>query len=294
LFTIEVLWVVRDLIVPKIWLDASSATSLRKETMTIPQNLASPKRSKTHRSLAAVVAFGMLPALAVSANSGVASAQSSTPAVTQSALSIAALRTITATGTGSVSTVPDRLFLNIGVQTSAPKVSDALKANNVSAQSLITALKEKGIEDKDIKTSQLSIYPQFDSAGRKVTSYQVTNSVTVTVRKIDSSGDLIDAASNVTGDAIRISGLNFAVSDPSPSLAAARDLAVKDATTQAEQLAKAAGVKLGKIRSIQTAGSGNSTPIYRAAAVADKASTPIAEGTQEITASVELVFDISE
>jgi uncharacterized protein len=262
--------------------------------MTIPQNLASPKRLKTHRSLAAVVAFGMLPALALTVNSGIASAQSSAPAVGQSALSIAALRTITSTGTGSVSTVPDRLFLNIGVQTSAPKVSDALKANNASAQNLIAALKEKGIEDKDIKTSQLSIYPQFDSAGRKVTSYQVTNSVTVTVRKIDSSGDLIDAASNVAGDAIRISGLNFAVSDPSPSLAAARDLAVKDATTQAEQLAKAAGVKLGKIRSIHTAGSGNSTPIYRAGAVAEKASTPIAEGTQEITASVELVFDISE
>ena len=264
--------------------------------MNPSQNFCSPKFVRNPRKLAAVVAFGLLPTLAMVSGTGVASAQSNSPITTQGTLNnagLTGLRTITAIGSGSVSTVPDRLFLNIGVQTTAPRVSDALKANNLSAQNLITALKSKGIEERDIKTSQLSIFPQFDNTGRKVTSYQVSNSVTVTVRKIDTSGDLIDAASNVAGDAIRVSGLSFAVSDPSAALAIARDLAVKDATTQADQLAKAAGVKLGRIRSIRTSGASNSTPRF-SDAVAEKASAPILEGTQDITASVELVFDIQE
>lgn len=280
---------------PKFGFDVEFFNSVaEKEPMNHPSNLASTRTTKNHRKFAVAVALSVLPALALGGFGQVASAQSTSPVTTQNALTNAGLRTITATGSGSVSTVPDRLFLNIGVQTSAPKVSDALKANNLSAQSLITTLKAKGIDDKDIRTSQLSIYPQFDTTGRKVTSYQVSNSVTVTVRKIDTSGDLIDAAANIAGDAIRVNGLNFAVSDPAASLATARDIAVKDATTQAEQLAKAAGVKLGKIRSIRTTGGDNSTPRFSSAAVADKASTPIAEGTQEINASVELVFDIQD
>jgi uncharacterized protein len=255
---------------------------------------ASSAFAANHHKLAAAVAFGVLTAFALAGRTDVATAQSSSPVTTQGALSNAGLRTITTNGSGSINTVPDRLFLNVGVQTTAARVSDALKTNNLSAQSLIAALKAKGIDEKDIQTSQLSIYPQFDTTGRKVTSYQVSNSVTVTVRKIDTAGDLIDAASNVAGDAIRVGGLSFAVSDPSVSLAAAREIAVKDATMQADQLAKAAGVKLGKVRSIRTGAANGVTPDFRNAAVADKASTPISAGTQEISTTVELVFDISE
>jgi uncharacterized protein len=249
------------------------------------------QRNASRRKVAALVALCVLPAIAIG-GSGVASAQSNSPVTTQGTLNTSGLRVITATGTGSMSTVPDRLFLNIGVQTIAPRASDALKANNLSAQSLISTLKAKGIEEKDIKTSQVSIFPQFDTNGRKVTAYQVSNFVTVTVRKIDTGGDLIEAASNVSGDAIRVNGISFGVSDPTASLANARDIAVKDASTQAQQLAKAAGVKLGSIRSIRTVGGSNATPVVsdsRAAAVA-----PISEGTQEISASVELVFDIQD
>ena len=67
-----------------------------------------------------------------------------------------------------------------------------------------------------------------------MTSYRVSNSLTVTVRKIETSGDLIEAAAAISGDAIRVGGLNFAVGDPNPSLATARDLAVKDASAQAD------------------------------------------------------------
>ncbi len=118
--------------------------------------------------------------------------------------------------------------------------------------------------------------------------------MTVTVRNIETSGALIDAAAASAGDSVRINGLNFAIGDPAASLATARDLAVKDATLQAEQMAKSAGVKLGKIRSIRSGGDSGPTPVYKAAEVASPSATPISEGTQDVVASVELVFDIQD
>ena len=248
------------------------------------RNAPSMGREHMHRKRIAKVLVGILPAIALLANSGVASAQGTTST---------GPRTITTSGAGSVNVVPDRLSLTLGVETTSARVSDALKANNASAQALIGVLKSKGIDGKDTKTSGVSISPQFDTTGRRVTAYRVSNSLTVIVRKIETSGDLIEAAAAISGDAIRIGGLNFAVSDPNPSLAVARDLAVKDASAQAEQLAKAAGVKLGKLRSIRVGGTSSPSPVFKGAD-ARTTSTPISEGTQEITASVELVFDIQD
>ena len=197
--------------------------------------------------------------------------RASDPVVAQSTASnTTPPRSVIVNGTGRVSVVPDRLFLNLGVETRAPKVADALRTNNKAAQDLIKVLKDKGVAEKDIKTSQLSIYPQFDTTGRRITSYQVNNSVTATIRNIATSGDLIDSAATVAGDAIRINGLDFSVGDPSAALASARDLAVKDAKTQAEQLAKSAGVKLGKLRTISSGSDVSESPVFkRSAAVAD-------------------------
>jgi uncharacterized protein len=241
-------------------------------------------------AIVSVITFALLN------NQGHASAQSAQPPVSSSqppALSNQGqpIRTVVVTGTGQVAATPDRMTLNLGIETRAPKVGDALKANNVAADKVIKLLREKGIADKDLQTSQLSIYPQFDSDGRRITAYQVTNSVTATIRKIDLSGEIVDAVSAVGGDAIRINGLAFSASDPIPSLAAARDLAVKDAKAQAEQLAKSAGVNLGKLRTIYNGSESRPLAQTEFRSVAD-ASTPIAPGTQDITATVELVFDI--
>jgi uncharacterized protein len=246
------------------------------------------RRFRRPLAMAAATVLGVI-GFAASRATGPVSAQTSTSATSTPA------RSIIVNGTGRVSVTPDRLFLNLGVETRAPKVADALRANNKAAQDLIKVLKDKGVADKDIKTSQLSIYPQFDTTGRKITSYQVTNSVTATIRDISTSGDLIDAAATVAGDAIRINGLDFTVGDPSVALASARDLAVKDAKTQAEQLAASAGVKLGKLRTISS-GDTTQPPVFRqSVAVADaSAATPISAGSQDVTTNVQLIFDIAD
>lgn len=259
------------------------------------KNSSSHQVNRRNRRLATFVLVGVGVGMAFAVDRGRASAQASPTTISQGPLVTSGQRTISVAGTGSVTAIPDRLTLAFGVATNSPRVSEALKANNTSAQALIASLKANGLEEKDIKTSELSINPQFDAAGREVKSYNVSNTVTVTVRKIDATGELIDAVAKVSGNAIRISGLSFAVSDPAPLLATARDLAVKDATKQAEQLAKSAGVKLGKVRYIRSGANVGPTPVYGSSAdVATAKATPISEGTQEIIASVELVFDVSD
>ena len=203
-------------------------------------------------------------------------------------------RTIIVDGTGRVAETPDRMVLNLGVVTRAARVGDALKANNDSATTVNKLLKSRGIEARDIQTSGLSIYPQFDTTGRRITAYQVNNSITVMIRKIDTSGALIDEVAKVAGDAIRINGLSFGIGDTSKSQGRARELAVADARIQAEQLTKAAGVKLGALRTIRTSVESNGGPQPQFKVAEERsANVPIEAGSYEVSASVQLVYDIS-
>lgn len=203
-------------------------------------------------------------------------------------------RTIIVDGTGRVAETPDRMILSLGVETRAARVADALKANNDSATTVNKLLKSKGIEARDIQTSGLSIYPQFDPTGRRITAYQVNNSITVMIRKLDTSGALIDEVAKVAGDAIRINGLSFGIGDTAKSQGRARELAVADARTQAEQLTKAAGVKLGALRTIRTSVESNvgPQPQFSKVTEARSADVPIEAGSYEVSASVQLVYDI--
>ena len=203
-------------------------------------------------------------------------------------------RTIIVNGTGRVSETPDRMILNLGIETRAPRVATALTANNEAATAMNKLLKEKGIDAKDIQTSGLSIYPQFDNTGRKITGYQVNNNVMVIIRNLATAGATIDAVAASGGDAIRINGLTFAIGDSTKSQGRARELAVADARTQAEQLTKAAGVKLGALRTISTSSDQGIVPQPMAKVSQDAAAgVPIEAGSLEVSASVRLVYDIS-
>ncbi len=109
-----------------------------------------PSRStfvRRHRGIAAIVVLGAIPGLLLSARPDAAIAQ--TGVVTTQTM--VGPRTITASGSGVVSAVPDRLYLNVGVDSTAVHVSDALKGNSTSASALIAVLKTKGVEAKDIR-----------------------------------------------------------------------------------------------------------------------------------------------
>ncbi|HEV7535751.1 MAG TPA: SIMPL domain-containing protein [Acidimicrobiia bacterium] len=207
---------------------------------------------------------------------------------------------IAARGVGLVKGTPDTLRVVLGVETRSPSAKDALAANNDKANALISTLKDKGVAAKDIQTSQLSINPTYDDKGQRITGYQVSNQVTATLHDIAGAGGLIDAAAGAVGDAVRVQSMGFSIDDDSGLKAEARTQAVHLAQLQAEQMAKAAGVKLGGIRLISEVPENSSVPVYDRyagapkAAVGSSAPAPVEPGQQELSLTVDVVWDIAQ
>jgi uncharacterized protein YggE len=204
--------------------------------------------------------------------------------------------TVTVSGLGRVTVTPDRYTFTLGVQTVAPTVDDAVRENNTRIGAVIAALKREGATDKEIRTSNFSIYPQQDYQQGKlprITGYQVNNNVTVTRDKISDAGKLLQAAINAGVNTS--SGLQFEVSDPTKGRDAGLRAAFNDAKSKATLLASAAGRTLGRALTINEGGEGP-TPIPKVmsmraqAAVADQ--VPVESGSQELNFSVSVTFEL--
>jgi uncharacterized protein len=196
---------------------------------------------------------------------------------------------VTTRGVGTVRGAPDTLTVALGVQTRAASAAAALADNSTRTTGLLDVLRGRGVADADLRTSRLSINPTYDQNGG-VTGYEVTNEVTATVRDIAGAGALVDAAAQATGDAARVERIAFAIDDDAEPRARARADAVRQAVTQARQLADAAGVALGPILSITEVTAGEPPqPAARDSAVAASAAVPVEPGTQDVSVSVEVV-----
>ncbi len=161
-------------------------------------------------------------------------------------------RTLTVTGTGTVKLTPDVAYINIGVHTEMPTASEAMASNNNQTQQVIDALKNAGVDPKDIQTTNFSIYPnnQVDpQTGKQIgTTYVVDNTVYVTIHQIDKLGSILDAT--VTAGANSVNSIQFDVADKSQAIQQAHDQAIKDARSQAQAIASAAGVSLGNLQTL--------------------------------------------
>jgi len=202
---------------------------------------------------------------------------------------------ITVTGTGQVLVIPDVAYINIGVRSTGDTVVGAIAQNNEQAQAIQFALTQKGIEEKDIQTSNFNVYQQsdYDYQGNPTrTYYSVENTVYVTVMRIDQLGDILDAVAR--SGANNIYGVNFDVQDKSDAQKAARELAVQAAQKQAQELAVAAGIELGELLSISS--SPTSTTQYYGYGMGGGGgmgeSVPIASGQMPINAQVEVSYEI--
>lgn len=198
---------------------------------------------------------------------------------------------ITVTGQGEASAKPDIATLSIGVEVQAKTPGQALSDNAERMIAVMKRLKDAGLADEDIRTSQLGVWPVFADRQQppKTVGYRASNQLTVTIRNIDDLGGILDQA--VTDGANRVNGPSFSIADPAPLLETARDAAVKDAIAKAKRYADAADVELGEVISIDESGG---APVLgrqmRAEAMA--ASTPIAPGESTLTASVTMTFAI--
>lgn len=209
----------------------------------------------------------------------------------------AATRTLVVTGTGEATAAPDMALLSVGVETRGQSAAAALKENATRMNATIARLKARGVAEKDMQTSSLSVGPQYryDNSGNppQIVGYQATNMLNVKLRDLSAAGSIIDEA--VGDGANSLGGLSFTFSDTGPLEDAAREAAVADAKAKAQLLARSAGVALGPVLQIQDgfAAPPIPGPIYDVRAMAAEAkSTPVSAGESAVSANVTLIYEI--
>lgn len=209
---------------------------------------------------------------------------------------------VTVAGHGEVSVAPDTAYITSGVTTQGATAREALDANSAAMSELIQTLKDAGIEARDIQTSGFSVNPNYvysdarDANGYqlppKISGYQVYNTVTVRVRKLDGLGAILDKS--VTVGANTINGINFTVADPSAQLDEAREKALQDARRKAEIYAKAGTFDLGELRAINETSTGGMPQPMAQAAMYDRvaASVPVESGELSYSIDVQVSWEI--
>ena len=216
---------------------------------------------------------------------------------------------ISVTGEGIISLEPDLALLNIGVESMSDTVGEARGQAAQAMDAVLAALKDRGVEDKDIQTRSFNIWPRYEwmeviedgqRSGKQVLmGYTVSNSASVKIRDLDGVGNIIDEVTTAGGDLIRINGISFTVEDPKPFMMQLREAAVNDALAKAQHFAALTGVSLGRLVFITEFGGGS--PVVRdfgdaerfaVAAAAPAPGTSISGGELDLRLSVQAVFDI--
>lgn len=195
-------------------------------------------------------------------------------------------------GSAQVMVTPDVAAASIGVQTFDADAVVAVTANNERTAAVLAVLEGLGVHKDDLQTSSFSISPQRayrEERPDSVTGFWVRNTISATVRSLDSIGAVLQDA--IAAGANEIHGLQFTVSNPDSLEDVARALAVADARRRAEALAAAADASLGRIVSLSE--SAVSVPSYfRGASEADAVGVPVEPGQVEVSASVSAVFEL--
>ncbi len=202
---------------------------------------------------------------------------------------------LTVVGSGKSSARPDVAEIQMGVVTQAPSAARALKDNNEAMARLFGTLDGLGIDRKDVQTSSLNITPQYRRGPHgeqqpEIVGYRVTNTVRLKVRHLDALGRILDEV--VQQGANQVSGIHFAVAEPTPLLDEARRKAVADARRKAELYAAEAGVALGSVLLVQEQTPHLPGPIVVGYARAAAPGVPVAEGELDFSASITVTYAI--
>jgi uncharacterized protein YggE len=200
-------------------------------------------------------------------------------------------RFITVTGVGTVSVVPDAVRFNATVSSLASTNAAALSSASKSAAAVRAALVAKGIAAKDIRSANISVYPEYNwtqEAGTKITGYRASQSFDVLVRTASKAGSIIEAVVTAGGDNVQLGGVIPTTLNPSVATEDARAAAVTNAKSKATSYAKLLGTSIGKVLSLEE----QSSPVYsspfpmaKAGLVADQA-VEIDLGEQDVTVTI--------
>ena len=201
-------------------------------------------------------------------------------------------------GEGESAIAPDMALLSLGVMREASTAREALDAANAAMAAVIAAMKASGVADRDLQTSGLQINPRYTYTNKPdgtqeaaLVGYQVANTLSVRLRDIEKTGEVIDKA--VTLGVNQNTGISFSNEDPSKALMDARRKAVEDAVAKARLLSDAAGVELGRVIEISDQNyAAPPVPMAEKAYARAADAVPIAAGENAYKVQVTVTFEL--
>jgi uncharacterized protein YggE len=206
-------------------------------------------------------------------------------------------RLIALSGHGEVKAKPDMAIVSVGVLIQARTAREALSQNTKAMEKVLASLKSAGIEAKDIQTSNFTVNPRYDYGQNnaqppRLVGYDVSNSVQVSVRKLDTLGSVLDQV--VSDGSNQINGIGFAIADDAKLMDEARKLAVADAEHKANLYASAARISLGQIMNLTEASVQPPQPLMYKTMRQEAApsAVPVAEGELTVAIDVSITWEI--
>ena len=219
------------------------------------------------------------------------------PAIATAADSLPPPRIIVS-GEGDATMAPDLALLTLSVMREAKTARAALDANNDAMAAVIAALKSAGIKERDLQTAGIQINPRYNYTNKpdgsqeaELVAYQVTNTLSVRIRDIDKTGDILDKA--VSLGVNQGGGIAFTNEDPAAAITEARKKAVTNAMAKAKTLAEAAGVSIGRVLEITDQNVAPAPmPINAKAFDAAGAAVPVQAGENSYNVQVTVTFEL--
>lgn len=223
---------------------------------------------------------------------------------------VSASNTITVSGEGEVSAVPDTATFSVTIQERAQTVAAAQEVATKRSNDVVDFLKEEDIDDKDIQTADYSIYPEYEyretssegmyRPGKQVlVGYNVSQTITVKVRDTEKAGDILSGVGEL--GVSQVSGLSFTIDDEDQLKNDARDEAIAQAKEKAEALADSLGVDVVRVVGFSEDGSYPQPYAYGRGGVAmdmavaqeAKSSAPaLPTGENKIYSNVTITYEI--
>ncbi|HYG27631.1 MAG TPA: SIMPL domain-containing protein [Caulobacteraceae bacterium] len=238
-----------------------------------------------------------LSALMLAGSSAAALAQTATPVVADTMFRATTLN-LSAYGESTVA--PDKATIMLGVQTDAPTAEAAIRENANKMSRVIAALKRGGLTDREIQTSNLSLNPQYvyqENLPPRLTGYQASNQVVITVRDLSRLGQVVDAT--VNAGATNIGGINFGVENPTEAENRARVEAVQNLRAKADLYAQAMGYRVARLVTLNEGASyappPPPMPMMARAEMAQKydAATQISPGEMKMRVDISATYELT-
>ena len=206
-------------------------------------------------------------------------------------------RQIVVTGEAHTEVAPDRATITLGVTAEAEAASIAMRQVSEDMTAVIAGLREAGIAAEDMQTQSISIDPVWSARRtsdgreqREITGFVASNTLAVRVRELDNLGPVLDRV--LAAGVNNFRGLSFGVADSAAVIDQIRGDAVRDAIRKARQLAEAANMRLGPVRSITEHGGGGGPRPMKMMEMARSSSMPVEAGSLGFEHSVSVVFDL--